>query len=392
MLAGANDYNCGTVQGFFQTTDGGSTWTQTCLGAPSGYSGAGDPGVAYDLMGNVYTTGVDFGPSSVDIVMEKNFGSPFVAVPAFFGAGGFADKDWLQADVSSTSPHKNNLYISVTQFDPSSNSEITVSNSTNGGTSFTTVAVDAKQIFPIVDQFSDLAIAKNGTVYVSWMRCSATGITGDCGGTKATLLISKSTDGGVTWSPENTIATVNLAPDTCGAFYGCLPNTSERVSNIPVIDVDNSTGPNKGHIYAGYYNWNGSYMVEKVSHSANGGSTWSAKRVTPTSDTHDQFFNWLKVSGADGTVEVAWLDRRNDPSNVSYEAFSSISTTGGTSFQTNKKLSTAMSNPVNDGFGGGFMGDYTGATWVGEKFYFTSCDTRNGSDCQDWLVGYLDTP
>jgi len=392
MLAGANDYNCDTVTGFFTTTDGGSTWTEQCLGAAPSHSGAGDPGVAIDLAGHQYTTGVQFNSGGgTDIVMEKDFGAPAVAVPAFF-PGGSADKDWLQADVNPTSPHKNNLYISVTQFDASSNSEITVSTSTDGGVTFTTVAVDALQTYPTVDQFSDIAVGRHGAVYVSWMRCVAKGPTGDCGGTKATLLMSKSTDGGTTWSAESTIAKVTLAPDKCGAFYGCLPHTNERVSNIPVIAIDNSTGPSSGHLYAGFYNWNGTYMVEEVARSASGGTSWFAPvRVTPTSDKSDQFFNWLEVS-SDGALEVAWLDRRDDPLNISYEAFSSISTNGGTKFQANKKLSSALSNPTNDGFGGSFMGDYTGSAWVGEKLYFTYCDTSNGSSCQDELVGYFDAP
>ena len=392
MLAGANDYACDSVTGFFTTTDGGSTWTEQCLGIAPGYIGAGDPGVAFDLAGHQYTTGVQFNSGDgADIVMAIDFGAATVVVPAFF-PGGSADKDWLQADVTPASPHKNNLYISATQFDVSNNSEITVSTSTDGGATFTTVTVDALQTYPTVDQFSDIAIARNGTVYVSWIRCIAKGPTGDCGGTKATLLISKSTDGGTTWSPESTIAKVTLAPDKCGEFFGCLPHTNERVSNIPVIAVDNSTGPSRGHVYAGFYNWNGTYMVEEVARSANGGATWFAPvRVTPTSDTHDQFFNWIAVS-SDGVLEVAWLDRRNDPSNISYEAFSSISTNGGTKFQANKQLSSALSNPANDGFGGSFMGDYTGSAWAGEKLYFTYCDTSNGSSCQDELAGYFDTP
>jgi hypothetical protein len=59
--------------------------------------------------------------------------------------------------------------------------------------------VDTEQLFPTVDQFSDLAIGRDGTVYVSWMRCTANEPTGDCGGTTATSLLSKSTDGGNIW-------------------------------------------------------------------------------------------------------------------------------------------------------------------------------------------------
>jgi len=399
LLTGSNDYNCPNIQGFYTSNDGGTTWTRTCMGNLSPGAGDGDPGVGYDLNGNAYITGIDGGTTDgSDIIFEKStdngatWSNPAAAVKPLF-SGGFTDKDWLQIDVSPTSSHKNNLYISVTQFDPSSNSAISVSHSSDGGATWTTVQVDTMQTYPAIDQFSDIAVAKNGTVYVSWMRCTANGPTSDCGGTAATLVISKSTNGGNTWSTPKTIATVNLAPDTCGAFYGCLPNTNERVSNIPSIGVDNSTGPFRGHVYAGFYTWNpNAYMEEEVAHSANGGVTWSTpKRVTPLSDNHDQFFNWLNVS-SDGVVGVTWLDRRDDPANVKYEAFWSTSTNGGGTFLPNKKLSSVASDPHNDGFSGGFMGDYTGNAWAGEKLYATYCDTRSLVDCQDELVGYFDKP
>jgi hypothetical protein len=295
----------------------------------------------------------------------------------------------MEIDTNHTSPHANCLYVSNTQFDANSDSEISVSHSCNHGASWSTVVVDTKQIYPTeVDQFSDLAIGKDGTVYVSWMRCPATGTTGDCGGTVAKMLVSKSTDGGVTWSAPVTMVSPTLAADNCGAFYGCLPNTFERVSNIPTIAIDNSTGPNSGHLYVVYYNWTGTQMKVYVTHSTNGGTTWSAGvAVAPATATHDQFFPWLNVS-ARGTVGVTWLDRRNDPANINYDAYASVSTNGGASFTVNQKLTSVMSNPFNDGFGGGFMGDYSGNAWDGSTLFASWMDSRTGSFMQDEVGGY----
>jgi hypothetical protein len=392
LLSGANDYNCATLIGLFASTNGGTSFTETCMKAAPGYTGAGEPSVAFDLPGNKYITGIQLDSlGNGAIAIQKNSGAATIAVPALF-PGGSADKDWLQVDTNAASPHKNHLYISATQFDPSNNSEITVSTSTNGGAKFTTVPVDAEQLYPIIDQFSDLTIGHDGTVYVSWMRCTANSVQGDCGHTVATLLISKSTDGGTTWSPEITIATVTLAKDSCGEFFGCLPNTHERVSEIPVIAIDNSTGAHAGTLYAAFYTLLNTYMEQEVAHSTDGGATWSKPvRVTPTTDKHDQFFNWIHVSSK-GVVGVTWLDRRNDPANISYQAYASFSTNGGVSFQANKNLASVSSNPLDDGFGGYFMGDYTGNAWYGTKLYVASCDTRNGASCQDELYGYYNAP
>lgn len=394
LLTGANDYSCPTFQGFYASSDGGSTWNHTCLPSFPGGSGLGDPMVGYDRLGNTFAGGIGVGSAGqvIGVSRSKNNGTTWgtlvvAAVPTF--AGGTTDKGWMEIDTSVASPHVNCLYVSNTQFDPSSNSEISVSHSCNHGTSWSTVVVDTKQIYPThVDQFSDLAIGKDGTVYVSWMRCPATGPTGDCGGTTAKMLVSKSTDGGVTWSAPVTVASPKLAPDSCGAFYGCLPNTFERVSNIPVIAIDNSTGPNAGHLYIVYYNWDGNRMRVLVTHSADGGTTWSAGvGVAPATVQHDQFFPWLNTSSR-GTIGVTWLDRRNDTANINYDAFATFSINGGTSFQANKKLTSVMSNPFNDGFGSGFMGDYTGNAWDGATLFSAWPDSRTGSFMQDEVGGF----
>ncbi len=398
LLTGGNDYNCtNSLQGFYASSNGGTTWNHTCMGTLSGQFGDGDPGVGYDLNGNAYIIGID-SPNGVtgEIVFEKSsnngstWSAPAVAVNPLF-SGGLTDKDWLQIDDNASSPHKNALYISVTQFDSSQTHDaISVSHSTNGGSTWTTKQVDPTQTLTSqVDQFSDLAVGKDGTVYVTWLRCPPTGPSGDCGGTTSKMYFSKSTDGGNTWSTAVALETVNLAPDPnfC-CYYGQLPNTSERVSDIPAIDVDNSTGPNAGHLYVVSYNWTGTFMQVQVATSSNGGTSWGIPvHVAPPTATHDQFFPWLTVS-LHGTVGVSWLDRRNDPSNLSYEAFATISNNGGTSFATNTQIASAPSNPLNDGFGGAFMGDYTGNYWAtATRFYASWMDTRNGTNCQDEVGG-----
>jgi hypothetical protein len=220
------------------------------------------------------------------------------------------------------------------------------------------------------------------------MRCSATGPTGDCGGTKSMIMFAKSLDGGMTWSAPVMVAFANLAPDSCGAFYGCLPNTSERVSNVPAVDVDRSSGPFSNRLYVVFYRWNGSKMQVVVSRSHNGGATWSTAVHVSPSTPNDQFFPWLTTNSASGTVGVSWLDRRLDPSNVNYDSFDTVSTNGGVTFVPSARVSTVSSNPFNDGFGSGFMGDYTGDIWSGNTLFGSWADTRNGVDAQDEVGGY----
>ena len=397
LLAGANDYNCPNTQGFYNSNDGGTTWSHFCMQNISSIGpGAGDPGVGYDLKGNAYITGIDFtqpsGPSGIIFQKSSNNGTTWSAPKQAVAPllGGLTDKSWLQIDTTPTSRWPNWLYISVTQFASNNNSTISVSHSSNGGTTWKTVAVDNTQTFPVIDQFSDIAIGATGTVYVTWMRCTANGAAGDCAGTKAAMLISVSNDGGNTWSKPATIATATLTPDpnSC-CFYGALPvTTNERVSNIPVIGVDNSAGAHKGNLYVAYYKWTGTQMKMMVATSTNGGTTWTSKPVAPASAKGDQFFQWLNVSSK-GVVGASWDDRRDDATDTNYESFAAFSTNGGASFSKNINLSAMPSNPNNDGFGGFFLGDYTGNYWSGANtLYVTYTDTSTGVD-QDFLGGYI---
>jgi hypothetical protein len=80
-------------------------------------------------------------------------------------------------------------------------------------------------------------------------------------------------------------------------------------------------------------------------------------------------------------------DRRNDPANVNYEAFASLSFDGGQTFSANIDLSSMPSDPFDDGFGGGFIGDYSGNTWAGATLRASWTDTRSGV-AQDETGGF----
>jgi hypothetical protein len=384
ILTGGNDYNCGNIQGYFASTNGGTSWSHFCS---LGSGGEGDPIVGFDLNGTAYAGGIQNG--SVVLASSTNggtsFGTPKLVINAKLGY--LADKPWLEVDTNSGSATKNSLYVSTTQFASNNNSQIWVSHSTDGGNTWTSNGVSSLAVFPAVDQFSDMAVGADGTVYLNWINCTANGASGDCGGTVAKVMFSKSTDGGSTWSTESQAATMTLAPDPgfC-CFYGQLPNTSERVSDIPANGAFGSGSTAK--VYFAIYNWTGTRLQMEVVSSSNGGSAWgSPVIVNPSSATGDQFFQWLNVNSM-GTVAVTWLDRRNDPSNVSYQPFIALSRFGGAKFTLGHAASPNLSNPLNDGFGGTFMGDYTGNAYNGLTLYQSYMDTTTGTS-QDFVTGTL---
>jgi len=393
LLTGGMDYNCHrSLQSFWTSSDGGSTWSGGCASVVKNTTGEGDPVVGYDLNGTAWRGGLDVlrsGQSEVVVSSSsdngKTWSTPTVAVilPNLL-----SDKPWLEIDTGANSPYKNTIYISSTQFDSENDSQIYATRSTDGGQTWQSVAVASQAIWPEVNQFSNLAISADGTIYLSYMACEAIGPAKDCGDRAASLYIVQSTDGGNTWSTPVLMATMGLAFDNClCAFFGNLPNTSEPMSEIPVIAIDNSSGAHAGELYFTAYTWNGEFMQLLLGTSTDGGNVWNPPiPVAPKTDKSDQFMPWINVS-AKGVLGISWLDRRNDPKDIDYEAFGTWSIDGGKKFATDLQLASEPSDPLNDGFGGAFMGEYTGNVWDGKKLFAAWPDTRNGKDTQSEAGG-----
>jgi hypothetical protein len=389
VMTGGNDYNCSSSEGFFNSSDGGTTFRHHCFPV-AGAGRCGDPAIAYDLDGTAFIAAIsdcDHRIGSIYLQRSSDNGktwSPIrLAVPPLF-PGGLTDKDWLEIDTNRMSRYAGAMYLSITQVDRQSmHTVISVSRSIDQGRTWTTVPIGPIRTFPEQVQWSDLAIARDGTLFVTWLHCTGQGPLLACAGTRGRLEVSRSTDGGRTWSRAVTIATPQLAPAGPTCFYGCLPNTIEDLSEIPVIAADVSGGRYSGNLYVAFYTTN-TFLRVQVSTSRDEGRTWSPPvRVAKPTTPGDEFFPWLSVSHS-GTVGVTWLDRRDDLANLRYAEYEAFSDDGGSSFGANLRVATRSSDPNNDGFGGFFMGDYTGNAWGPDgSFVAAWMDTRNGETSQD---------
>jgi hypothetical protein len=372
LMSGANDYDCASLQGFYNSDNGGTTWRQHCMPVVHD-GGCGDPAVGYDSTGKGYAMGIDCGFSTGDLVFQTTTDNGLTWSPAKVGVtsllGGLTDKEWLEVDTSATSPFKDCVYASWTDFDTSfSKTRASVAHTCDGGTTWTRVAVDVTQTVPKIDQFTDLAIGPSGTVYLTWMYCKTSGPAGDCGDTDVDMKFSKSTDGGNTWSTPVVMATAHTTPDTAGCYYGCFPGSSERVADIPVIDVNDSTGT----LSVAYYTTVSGKARAKYIRSTNGGTTWSAP-IEPLTKTGNQGWIWLSQNGSN--VGVTFM---HSSTNGKYIEVGAFSTNDGVTFAQKAKLATVQSSFASDGFGGTFIGDYTGNFWVGNTLHASWPDTRSG--------------
>jgi len=357
------------------------------LMTPQGEEFAGGPPMlGFDHDGVAYiATGYGGSDTNGAIAFQKSsdgvsWSAPAVAIEGSKQA--YMAWGWMAVDGNGQSPWVNSLYISevfINEPDQDKN-QVVVAHSYDGGATWKQVAVAPAQIYPDADSYTTIAVGRDGTVYLTWMYCNSGPYF--CDNDHAFMVFAKSTDGGNTWSKPTTIAQVLLNHEG-------IPNTQVGVRNYPAIAIDNSNGPNAGNLYVSMYSWTGTYLRVQVVRSTDGGNTWSKPvPVAPPSDNHDQFFPWLAVSPR-GLLGVSWLDRRNDPANVNYQAFATISSDGGKSFHPDMQLTTAFSNPNNNGGpNNSWMGDYAGNAWDGaNNFVAAWMDSSNGRNMQVMVGG-----
>jgi hypothetical protein len=376
VVGGTNDYRYGDAQaGVAVSFDGGLTWTADTLDGldplTGKYGAQGDPSVAAYPGGVFYYSYIDFNRGDAQnrlCVARSSDGGltwPQVGVVvdnAGPGSHPFEDKELIAVDATGGA-FDGNVYIAWTRYDPGFfTNRVMVSRSTDGGATFSAPA----QISDLADgcyQGTSPAVGPNGEVYVAWYHCS-------------TIQLDDSGDGGATFGADVTVAAVNDISNP-------IPGSSFRVFTFPSLAVDTSGGANDGTLYVVWADESGPTGDPDIllARSTNGGVTWSAPiRVSDDTNASYQWMPAIAV-GPDGTVTVSFLDERDFPGTGQYHAYATQSTDGGLSFRRNARVSNEASNSFLDGFGGGFIGDYSGVAVARNRFvpYWSDCRPSNGN-------------
>jgi hypothetical protein len=241
----------------------------------------------------------------------------------------FEDKPGIIVDTVPASRSKGNLYLSWTRFDvygsanPEHRSQIYFTRSTDQGQTFSMPFRISDTGGDCVDSDNTVegavpAVGPNGEIYVVWA--------GPLG-----LVLDKSTDGGLTFGTDKVIGNIP------GGWDFSIEGLT-RANGMPVTGVDLSNGPHKGTLYV---NWidarNGDPDVFVMS-SKDGGGTWSSPvRVNddPVKNGKAQFFTWMSVDPADGSINVVFYDRR-DGNGTQTRLTMARSIDGGRSFVNHK--------------------------------------------------------
>jgi hypothetical protein len=359
IVAGANDYctvpsTTDAWMGFYVSTDRGASWIDSLNpGYPGDTSAegmaspifgravaAGDPIMDWDNENRLFYGGISFNrvrPSNGDVLVstwEYEPGTPLnmdylrtviVGKGTPSVAGRFNDKPSLRVDDWPDSPYEGNVYVSWTLFPGGGQDQILFSRSTDHGESFSKPVKISKGVASA--QGSDIAVAPDGTVYVTWRQYAFNRNISDA------IVFVKSTDGGQTFSDPQIVQAIvpydradqyvtgGFARDCGDGPFLCVTHfVFHRENSQPnaVVDAD-------GNVYITWpelipaedngdtYHPDGQAQVV-VSKSTNGGASWSDPVFIDPQAAGHQWWPNLEYDRFTGTLVAVYYDSRSDPS------------------------------------------------------------------------------
>jgi hypothetical protein len=470
LVATFNDYRRGdgNCYGAF-SLDGGRTWTDTTIpmsftsghppaavstgdfGASRQYwQAGGDTSVAWDTKGNAYMScqvfqrGAPTTPnadvSSAFLLFRStqnkgaswNFPGRYIRASAGVtaaqaAANPFLDKQYMTVDNHVGSPFQDRVYVSWTEFavdrsafiyeaysadygqtfsSPhlvSANTALCANNYGVGVTATTGETSNCNQ-----NQFSQPFTGSDGALYIAYDNYNNPETKTPAVDNRNQILLSKSTDGGVTFSAPIKVSDYYDLPD-CATYQAgqdagraCVPekgttaNSVFRATNYPSgsvnprdssqvvvtfgsyinkysnetngctpAGINATTGQD---LYSGVKAANGCANKILVSVSNNGGTTFTGAAADPRTQTTvnqksaqrktDQWWQWEAFT-RDGRLAVSYYDRQYGTDEVT--GFSDFSLSGSRDFVNfGTRRATSASMPPPSQFSGTFWGDYTG--------------------------------
>ncbi len=342
------DLSCG----FGASMDGGKTWPNVGvipgIQKQSGgqFDRGTDPSVVFDKAGNAYYTCLAFdlfppgtgSPGTIYVSKSTdggvNWGEPVAALSGM-QLNEFQDHQFITAN-----PANGHIYLTETQFTSFGKPDILFTQSKDAGMTWSEpVAInDRAGNATFQDSFS-AAGADTNTIYVTFGAFSNAGLSN-----WNRIYITKSTDGGLSFTTPQLLATIAPLPDP-------LPNAPWRSDNNLWVAVDRETN----NIYVNYADYNAGDADIRVMRVKDQGNRFEVQGITRVNDDgpgSDQFFPFITVAPG-GRVDVCFQDRRYAPGNKLIFTTCSFSTNQGLSF-TNQQVTTEPFDASNNNF----IGDY----------------------------------
>lgn len=368
------------VSKYVISTDSGATWGQAFVPLSSKYPITSDgikwlvdrdPGVAIDLAGNVYFSGLYLklapGQSNAgtSIARQTTPGGVYVCagtlpVPKLTSAScrpivtdsshnptTSVDRDWIAVD-SSHSPYSGNVYVSWTYYTGCSNGTcatkyIALSRSTDHGVTWSAPIQINSSDQTIVD-WSMVTVGSDGTVYVAYELYFPTNA-------GRMHYVATSSDGGVTFG-----APIAMTPLFSNVEFPC-PYRKNSAPNIVVSSVSGAE-----YVYDVYAEQgSGGAITSDIavvrSNQPKGAGGFTTPIIINDSTAGEREYAAAAVDG-NGTLDTLWLDTRNSPQDDSqYDVYATYSYDGGVTFAPNARVTPSLINGNTT-----FIGDFFGIT------------------------------
>ncbi len=368
LVAAISDFG---IRGGYNTTkyafstDNGASWLESYLeydleteflmtGDGFFWLANSDPVVAIDRAGNVYLLNVYIGILN-DNGIYVSWANPSGGAAQFTAqetspiatnpdllSEVFEDKPWLTVD-NGASVHGGNLYASWSRFVGNTVDTIVFSRSTDRGLTWSSAIPISPPAQDGAVQGSQVAVGPNGEVYVAYELFYVGG--------KRQHLLAQSLDGGQTFS-----APVAVTP----LFNELSFNSTYRKNSFSSLAVSPSTGT-VCLAYADQPNGSVGAQVKFVRWTPGVDAGFSAPQVLNDRSAGHQFFPALTVE-LGGAIHASWFDTRNSAKRSSrYDIYATRSLDGGVTFGANARVTPSL---VNAG-SASFIGDYAGIAAAG---------------------------
>src|SRR5436190_1954168 len=373
----------GTLCMFFSVSVAGVGWAGTHKTPPNGgrsfftdhgtlpasaAGDAGDPVLARDnLTGAFYMTTLSFNVTNQIPFFKSTDGGQTFGAPVNAIPGGVNLDKDWMAVDNFAGAGQHNIYVCATDFGFSP-ARIVVTHSTDGGVTFGPSGGVALSNTG-QSQGCSVAVGPDHSVYVAYFR----------GNSPDALFIRRSTDGGVTFGPEHQITTLNNTQ-----VNGDLGlNGGFRSNSFPSLAVD----PTNGELFVAFNDHpttSGDNADVFYSQSVDDGATWSPPVRINDYRSRDQFSPTVATTPDGKNIMFGYYDRSQDPSNLVFHRqgrAGTINTTTGAvglrhSFQLGPNTPPVHGqDPVINSV---YMGDYDQIDATNSFFQTTWADNRNG--------------
>ncbi len=389
LIATANDMrymskSSGFRMSAWYSKDGGKTWKHSLTPKADGMyidiKSTGtifDPGISFNSLGEAYylygftqTDGPDGnGENGLYLSKSTDGGETWAEdMPIWQNdASVFNDRFSMTIDYQENSPYKDRIYVSWARMSSPNQAVIAKADYYDMFSGYEMLWGAGGIQSPVP------AVGPDGEVYCVWQH-----VVYNQSFRKTEALISKSTNGGKTWSNPRIAQTVfnTGSLNSESGRYVLQDKANMRVSSVPYLDVDRSNSPRRGWVYVVQSGRekeqgdNGLYLT----YSTDGGENWvKSYRIDENEARNDIFFPSISVDPITGNVAILYYSSQNDPEkNQGVDAFIAVSQ-DGVNFIHLQLTDTWYLKDNNDvvpqGTGNYYWGDYTSLVFYNGKIH-----------------------